>query len=384
MGETSLNQNNVTQGRQIIRFVTIYHNTSVYIDVCIDYTCNSGNNLKPQKWRYYQGQRKGIVYSFRAYTVVTLSMLMKQKSILFSVAIYTKQISRFAISTLSIYRGVYNTKESSLITGRELKFSTDSSEKIKMDNIEEAKRLAAIKAVDNHVKHGDVVGVGSGSTIVYAVTRLSERVKEENLAIQCIPTSFQAKQLIVENGLSLSSLEVLPHHCNVAIDGADEADEDLTLIKGGGGCLAQEKIVAENSDLFVVIADERKKSPMLGTSWTKGVPIEVLPLAYKPIQLAIKKKYGGTPNLRMAKAKAGPVVTDNGNFILDWQFSVKEIREKANLVGQDNRILWNSVNTELSCMAGVVDTGLFVGMAKVAYFGTSDGNVIELDKRRES
>ena len=311
-------------------------------------------------------------------------MLIKQKRILFGVANYTKQFSRVSKSTQSAYSGIYNTIEPSLITGKQFKFSTASSEINKMDNIEKAKRLAATKAVDNHVKSGDVVGVGSGSTIVYAVTRLAERVKEENLEIQCIPTSFQAKQLIVENGLNLSSLEVAPHHCNVAIDGADEADEDLTLIKGGGGCLAQEKIVAENSDLFVVIADERKKSPMLGTSWTKGVPIEVLPLAYKPIQVALEKKFGGTPILRMAKAKAGPVVTDNGNFILDWVFSLDEIREKANLTGQNNSNLWNKVNTELCCMAGVVDTGLFVGMAKVAYFGTSDGNVIELDKRPEN
>ena len=261
---------------------------------------------------------------------------------------------------------------------------SSSTETDKMDNIEKAKQLSAIKAVNNHVKSGDVVGVGSGSTIVYAVTRLAERVKEEGLSIQCVPTSFQAKQLIQENGLNLSSLEIAPNRCNVAIDGADEADEDLTLIKGGGGCLAQEKIVAENSDLFVVIADERKKSQQLGTSWKKGVPIEVLPLAYKPIQITIQKKFGGVAHLRMAKAKAGPVVTDNGNFILDWEFNFNEVCEKANLTGLDNISVWKYVNKDLCCMAGVVDTGLFVNMAIVAYFGTSDGNVIEIDKRSES
>ena len=256
-----------------------------------------------------------------------------------------------------------------------------------MDDVETAKRLPAIKAVNNHVKSGDVVGIGSGSTIVYAVTRLAERVKEENLSIQCVPTSFQSKQLILENGLNLSSLEVEPYHCNVAIYGADEADEDLTLIKGGGGCLTQEKIIAENSDLFVCIADERKKSQQLGTSWKKGVPIEVLPLAYKLIQKTIQKKFGGTPNLRMATAKAGPVVTDNGNFILDWEFDLKlilnEVCEKANLCGLDNTSVWKYVNKDLCCMAGVLDTGLFVNMAKVAYFGTADGSVIEIDKRSE-
>ena len=128
---------------------------------------------------------------------------------------------------------------------------------------------------------------------------------------------------------------------------------------------------------------DRKKSKMLGTSWTKGVPIEVLPLSYKPIQMTIQKRFGGTPHLRMAKAKAGPVVTDNGNFILDWVFSLDEIREQGNLIGKDDCSVWHKVNTELCCMAGVVDTGLFVNMAKVAYFGTSDGNVIQVDKRQE-
>ena len=280
-------------------------------------------------------------------------------------------------------QNIYNTKTCSQINPRPFQFSAMSSGLDETDNIEKAKRLAAFKAVDNHVKSGDVVGIGSGSTIVYAVTRLAERVKAESLSVHCIPTSFQAKQLIVENGLNISSLEVVPHHCNVAIDGADEADNNLTLIKGGGGCLTQEKIVAENSDLFVVIADERKKSEALGTSWTKGVPIEVLPISYKPIQLTIQKKFGGSPNLRMAKAKAGPVVTDNGNFILDWVFSLDQIRSKGNLSGKDDRSVWQTVNTELCCMAGVVDTGLFVNMAKVAYFGTSNGNVIEVDKRQE-
>ena len=291
---------------------------------------------------------------------------------------------RSSVSYISfeIKTGKFRSLATIIETGKYRSFAS-SSKTDNMDNIEKAKRLCAIQAVNNHVKSGDVVGVGSGSTIVYAVTRLAERAREENLSIQCVPTSFQAKQLILENGLNLSSLEVEPYHCNVAIDGADEADEDLTLIKGGGGCLAQEKIVAENSDLFVCIADERKKSQQLGTSWKKGVPIEVLPLAYKCIQKGIQSKFGGAPNLRMAKAKAGPVVTDNGNFILDWEFNMKEVCEKTNLSGLDNISVWKFVNKELCCMAGVVDTGLFVSMAKVAYFGTADGNVIVIDKRTE-
>ena len=117
---------------------------------------------------------------------------------------------------------------------------------------------------------------------------------------------LQAKQLITENGLNLSSLEIHPR-CNVAIDGADEADSHLTLIKGGGGCLAQEKIVAQFSDQFVVIADERKNSSQLGSSF-KYVPIEVLPLAYKPLQEAIKvrrKKHVVAHNIFIFGTNAG-------------------------------------------------------------------------------
>lgn len=110
--------------------------------------------------------------------------------------------------------------------------------KCRMSSLESAKRIAAEKAVNEHVKDKLVIGIGSGSTIVYAVNRLVERVKAENLDIVCIPTSFQAKQLILNNGLKLGELETYPI-LDVAIDGADECDADLNCIKGGGGCLLQ-------------------------------------------------------------------------------------------------------------------------------------------------
>ncbi len=153
-------------------------------------------------------------------------------------------------------------------------------------SVEAAKELAARSAVRNHVSSGDVVGVGSGSTIVYAVKMLKELKEQEGLSVKCIPTSFQARQLILESGLELVSLETHPE-CDVTIDGCDEADAQLTLIKGGGGCLAQEKVVAGFSKTFVVIADYRKRSKRLGTTW-KYVPIEVLPLAYAPVKAKIE------------------------------------------------------------------------------------------------
>lgn len=105
-------------------------------------------------------------------------------------------------------------------------------------SLDQAKKTAAFKAVDEYVKNNTVVGVGSGSTVVYAVQRLAERVKTEGLKLVCIPTSFQARQLIIESGLVLGDLEQNPK-IDCAIDGADEVDADMVLIKGGGGCLLQ-------------------------------------------------------------------------------------------------------------------------------------------------
>lgn len=105
-------------------------------------------------------------------------------------------------------------------------------------SLEKAKQLAAFKAVDDYVHNNMVLGIGSGSTIVYAVDRLKERVDKEKLNVTCIPTSFQARQLIIQNGLALGELEINPH-IDCTIDGADEVDSGMVLIKGGGGCLLQ-------------------------------------------------------------------------------------------------------------------------------------------------
>lgn len=229
------------------------------------------------------------------------------------------------------------------------------------DAAEAGKIAAANRAVDENIKHGQVVGIGSGSTIVFAVHRIAERNKKENLDLICIPTSFQARQLIQDNGLTLGSLEISPE-IDVAIDGADEVDDDINLIKGGGGCLMQEKIIASCARNFYVIADTRKNSRVLGTTWKKGVPIEVLPMAYKPVQLKINQILGGNAVLRMASKKAGPVITDNGNFLIDWEFEGV----------QD----WSAVERVLQNVPGVVETGLFLNMADAAYFGAPDGEVL--------
>lgn len=232
--------------------------------------------------------------------------------------------------------------------------------KMSVSPIEKAKKKAGYTAVDEFVEHGMVLGIGSGSTVVYAVERLIERVRSEGLEVICIPTSFQATQLIVEGGLSLGDLSRFPE-VDVDIDGADEVDARLNLIKGGGGCHVQEKIVAANSRQFVVVADFRKDSKLLGEKWKNGIPIEVIPMAYVPVMKEMEK-LGGSPMLRMAKSKAGPTITDNGNFILDVDFGIISKPEE--------------LNREITLITGVVETGLFVNMAVRAYFGQEDGSVV--------
>jgi len=225
--------------------------------------------------------------------------------------------------------------------------------------IELGKKNAAFRAVEENVKKNMILGIGSGSTVVYAVKAIAEINQNNNLNLKCIPTSFQSHQLIVENGLTLVTLDQYPE-IDLDIDGADEIDNSLNLIKGGGGCLVQEKIIASASKKLVIIADFTKKSEFLGEHWKKGVPIEIIPLAHVPIMKRLEK-LGGTPVLRMAQAKAGPVVTDNANFIIDADFGV--LKNPLDL------------NLKLLQIPGVVDSGLFLGMAQAAYIGQKDGTV---------
>jgi len=229
--------------------------------------------------------------------------------------------------------------------------------------IEMGKRAAAYQAIDENVnKNVKVMGIGSGSTIVYAVDKLAKKVKEENLDILCIPSSFQSKQLLIQHDLKITDLEA-HQKIDLTIDGADEIDTELTCIKGGGGCQLQEKLIAYCATEFVLIADIRKNSTKLGQSWFKGVPIEVLPSAYRLVQVTIERLHGGKAMLRQAKVKAGPCITDNGNFLIDWEF--------------DPSLDWNwkEVNNSLKMIPGVIETGLFIQMAKKAYFGNIDGTV---------
>eukprot|EP01121_Diplochlamys_sp_Union-15-3_P015632 TRINITY_DN5212_c0_g1_i3.p1 TRINITY_DN5212_c0_g1~~TRINITY_DN5212_c0_g1_i3.p1 ORF type:complete len:138 (-),score=28.94 TRINITY_DN5212_c0_g1_i3:9-422(-) len=131
--------------------------------------------------------------------------------------------------------------------------------------------------------------------------------------------------------------------------------------------MLQEKIIAFNAKQFIVIADYRKRSGFLGQQWKKGLPVEVVPSAFNPIKLYIEKKLKGIVVLRMAVAKAGPVVTDNGNFILDVNFDWPNMG--------NNTLLYDQLDSALLKIPGVVGTGFFLNIAKIAYLGRADGGV---------
>mmetsp|Transcript_751 Transcript_751/g.1103 ORF Transcript_751/g.1103 Transcript_751/m.1103 type:complete len:246 (+) Transcript_751:70-807(+) len=235
--------------------------------------------------------------------------------------------------------------------------------------IAEAKRNAGFQAVDDFVRSGMKIGIGSGSTIVSSIERIAQKYRSKELEnLVCVPTSFQSRQLILEMGLPLGDLDTNPV-LDVAIDGADECDAELNLIKGGGGCQTLEKLVASNSKKLVIVADYRKKSQNLGEQWKKGVPVEVIPAARVTVSNSLRE-LGGEPKLRMASQKAGPVVTDNGNFIIDVDFGLLSSETVK------------SLDVKINCLTGVLEHGLFVGMAVRAYFGMESGSVEILDRKQ--
>jgi len=217
--------------------------------------------------------------------------------------------------------------------------------------LEKAKKNAAHEAVE-HVKDGFVIGIGSGSTAAYAIKEIGKVARKNNWHILGVPTSHQAFQLAVKNRIPITTLDEHPRP-NLTIDGADQIDPDLNLIKGMGGALTREKLVASASKQNIIIADETKLTKKLGTN--QPVPIEVLPMAVSLVQTRIKQ-LKGNPVLRECKGKVGAAVTDNGNFILDVDFGpISNPKE---------------LNKMLKLLPGVVETGLFIETADIVYVGT--------------
>jgi len=232
-----------------------------------------------------------------------------------------------------------------------------------LTGVEASKQLAAWSAVDRHIKPEDkVIGIGSGSTVPYVVERIIAQGEKLNKDRVFIPTGFQSKELIVKGGLRLGDVDQYPI-IDVTIDGADEVDSELNCIKGGGACHLREKVLAEAAETFIIVADYRKKSKILGSTWKQGVPIEVAPFAYAKLLRNLHRLASPGAALRMAKMKAGPVVSDNGNFIIDAPFDEEYMKHPFELLSR------------IKMLTGVVEVGLFCAMAKAAYFGEADGSV---------
>jgi len=225
---------------------------------------------------------------------------------------------------------------------------------------EEAKKRVALEAV-KHVEDGFVVGLGSGSTAAYVIKELGRLMRQGSLRVLGVPSSSQAMLLAVRSGISLTTLDEYPT-LDLVIDGADEVDKKLDMIKGGGGALTREKIVASAAKQVVIVADETKLVEKLGTSFR--VPVEILPFALATATASINE-LGGKPLLREGTGKVGAVVTDNGNYIVDVDFGAITDAEE--------------LNQRLKLIPGVIETGLFIGMADIVYLGKPDG-IIKLEK----
>ncbi|THH01006.1 hypothetical protein EW026_g1595 [Hermanssonia centrifuga] len=226
-----------------------------------------------------------------------------------------------------------------------------------------------------------VIGIGSGSTVPFVVERIVAQGPEVNKDRVFIPTGFQSKELIVEAHLRLGDVDQYPT-IDVTIDGADEVDKDLNCIKGGGACHLREKVLAEAADTWIIVADYRKNSDVLGKNvwssstamcrngsddvtlqWKQGVPVEVAPFAYVKVLQNLRTLGSEKASLRMAKMKAGPIVSDNGNFVIDAPFPEEQMKDPFTLLGR------------IKMLTGVVEVGLFCHMAKAVYFGNQDGSV---------
>lgn len=225
----------------------------------------------------------------------------------------------------------------------------------KPDPIENAKKKAASEAL-KHIKDDFIIGLGSGSTAAYAIEGIGDKIKRDDLHILAVPTSYQAFMLAVKHEIPVTTLEEHPK-LDLTIDGADQLDKKLNLIKGMGGALTREKIVASASKKLVIVADENKKVKVLGEK-NHPVPLEVIPFATKPIMLKIREM-NGTPVLREGKGKVGPIITDNGNVLVDASFGLIQAPSE--------------LERRLKNIPGIVETGLFIEMANIAYIGKISG-----------
>jgi ribose 5-phosphate isomerase A len=207
--------------------------------------------------------------------------------------------------------------------------------------INPAGKQKVAQQIAQKVKDGDVLGVGSGSTVYMALLAISERIKNEGLNILAIPTSLEITMFCSKLGIPLTTLfERTP---NWLFDGADEVDRNNGLIKGRGGAMFKEKLLISSSPVSYIITDSSKLVDKLGTNFP--IPVEVFPQALLHVEAELKKLGANSIVLRPAKGKDGPIITENNNLILDCRFD--EVKD--------------SLELDIKAITGVIESGLFIG-----------------------
>lgn len=229
------------------------------------------------------------------------------------------------------------------------------------DDLSKIMKQEVGKAAADRVQSNTIVGLGTGSTTAFAIQFIGERLQRGELQnIQGIPTSFQAEVLSKQYGIPLTTLDAVDH-IDVAIDGADEVDPNKNLIKGGGAAHTREKVVDSLANQFIVVVDSGKLVDKLGSTFL--LPVEVIPMAITPVMRKLGQ-LGGKTELRMGVKKAGPVVTDQGNLVVDVKFD--EIANPGELEKTINNI------------PGVLENGLFVDVADVVLVGEVKGDQVNI------
>ena len=219
------------------------------------------------------------------------------------------------------------------------------------------KKIAAGKAIE-YIRNGMTLGLGTGSTAYWAIQGIGEQVKN-GLSVRAIATSLQSESLARQLDIPIVAFSEIDH-VDITIDGADEVDEGLNLIKGGGGALLREKIVASATRFYIIIVDESKLVQYLGKF---PLPVEIAPFGWELTQRRLRE-LGGSPRMRMAGDQ--PFLTDNQHYILDCDFGL--IKDPAKL------------HEQVSGITGVMEDGFFIGMADIVIAGSPGGDTRILKK----
>ncbi len=224
---------------------------------------------------------------------------------------------------------------------------------IKKEGNEEQKKAVAESASDL-IEDNMVIGLGTGSTVSYLIEEIGKKIEEKKTKIEAVCSSFETKHKAKKQGIYVREMDDVDE-IDLCIDGADQVDEELNLVKGGGAAHFREKILASYSNKFICIIDETKLTDTL----KDPIPIEVHPFSYKPVMDYLKNKMNSEPVLRESLRKDGPLITDNGNFVVDTDFGL--------ISNPDN------LNNELNDLVGVIEHGLFIDLVDEVFVAGSSG-----------